>query len=208
MRALGPEGSVRWLGWSSLALGAWTLLGCGPTGPEENLQKVQAELNAEERRARSAQIRDAAAEAGLDNALLLGGIASAETGMAHCWSEATWACQGPNSVDCGGGPVIAGAADGPCSAQQGGLGIFQFDAGTYAQTLNREGDRILTVAGNVQAGIDFVASMVTRSVYIDGVGTRDEAVAWMNQVRAYNELWTPWIQTVTHYYNACVPGSC
>src|SRR5687768_15371074 len=105
MRALGSAGIDPWLRWSALALSAWPLLACAPTGPEESLQKVQAELTAEQRRARSAQIRDAAAEAGLDNSLLLGGIASAETGMAHCWSEATWACQGPNSSDCGGGPV-------------------------------------------------------------------------------------------------------
>src|SRR5262245_43596584 len=72
-------------------------------------------------------IRQAAAARGLRNGYLLAGIANDETGLAQCWSEATWACQGPSSPDCGGGPVIAGAADGPCLQQQGGLGMFQFD---------------------------------------------------------------------------------
>ena len=72
---------------------------------------------------------------GPDNAALLAGIGEVETNFAHCWSEATWACQGPASASCGGGPVIAGASDGPCSAQQGGLGMFQFDSGTFSQTL-------------------------------------------------------------------------
>ena len=35
-----------------------------------------------------------------------------------------------------GGPIIAGGADGPCADMQGGLGMFQFDAGTYQQTVD------------------------------------------------------------------------
>jgi hypothetical protein len=187
---------------------SWLISSCSGAQPDENPSSLTSNLNQSERRKRAGQIRDAAAEAGLNNALLLGGIASAETGMAQCWSEATWACQGPSSADCDGGPVIAGAADGPCSIRQGGLGIFQFDAGTFDQTLAREGERILSIAGNVQAGIDFVAAMVVRSKYIEDVDTREQALGWMNRVRAYNDLWVPWIQTVTHYYNGCVPGSC
>jgi len=86
--------------------------------------------------------------------------------------------------------------------------MFQFDAGTYAQTLDREGEAILNVAGNVQAAVDFVVSMVRRSRYIEGVDTEEEALAWMNEVRPWNDLFHPWIQTVTHYYNGCVPGRC
>jgi len=104
--------------------------------------------------------------------------------------------------------VIAGSADGPCADEQGGLGMFQFDAGTYAETLAREGEGILSVAGNVAAAVSFVVRMVKRSRYIDGVDTDEEALAWMNEVRTTNELFRPWIQTVTHYYNGCVPGSC
>jgi hypothetical protein len=169
---------------------------------------VTADLTAAERRVRLTQIRDAAAARGLTNGVLLAGIAHNETGLAHCWSEATWACQGPDSVDCGGGPVIAGAGDGPCADRQGGLGMFQFDAGTYDQTLMREGDRILTIAGNVEAAIDFTIAMVIRSVYIDGVDTREQALAWMNSVVVRGAGHMEWIQTVTHYYNGCTPTGC
>ena len=180
---------------------------CGCVAEPLSIAGVQSELSASERRTRAEVIRDAAQRRGLMNGLLLAGIASAETGLAHCWSEATWACQGPHSADCGG-PVIAGSADGPCADEQGGLGMFQFDGGTYDQTLEREGDRILSIAGNVDAAVDFVVSMVRRSTYIDGVDTVEEALNWMNEVRPWNELFHPWIQTVTHYYNGCIPGRC
>ncbi|MCA9614322.1 MAG: hypothetical protein KC586_16315, partial [Myxococcales bacterium] len=89
---------------------------------------MQSLLTAAQRRVRAGEIRDAAAANGITQGWLLAGIADAETRMSHCWSELTWACQGPNSSDCGGGPVVAGAGDGPCSLRQGGLGMFQFDA--------------------------------------------------------------------------------
>ena len=112
----------------------------------EPLGSVGIDLTKDQRIARYKKMKAAAAAKGVpNNAYLLAGIAYAETGLAHCWSEATWACKGPNSSDCGGGPVIAGAGDGPCSAQQGGLGMFQFDAGTYSQTLKAYGSDVLTV---------------------------------------------------------------
>jgi MYXO-CTERM domain-containing protein len=87
--------------------------------------------------------------------------------------------------------------------------MFQFDAGTFDDTLAREGSRILSIAGNTQAGVDFVAAMVVRSAYVDGVSNRAEAIAWMNTVRIGNAQWDPWIRTVTHYYNGCAPSySC
>ena len=199
--------SHRWL-LLALALAVPSLVvGCAPR-EDDDLAFLESRLTAFERRARLTQIRDAAAANGLTNGVILAGIAQAETGLAHCWSEATWACMGPNSSDCGGGPVIAGAGDGPCSLMQGGLGMFQFDGGTFDQTLAREGDRILLIAGNVQAAIDFTVAMVIRSRYIAGVDTREQALAWMNSVRVRGANETEWIQTVTHYYNGCVPGSC
>src|SRR5688572_22814256 len=68
-------------------------------------------LTAAQRRARAAQIRDAAFANGMTEGYLLAGIADSETSMSHCWSELTWACMGPHSADCGG-PVVAGAGDG------------------------------------------------------------------------------------------------
>jgi hypothetical protein len=115
---------------------------------------LAAHLSTSAKLPRYAGIRDAARADGMSNAYLLAGIANDETGLAMCWSEATWACQGPSSPDCGGGPVIAGAADGPCSAEQGGLGMFQFDAGTFADTLAKYGGDVLTVAGQTTHAID------------------------------------------------------
>lgn len=191
---------------ASPLVSALALAGCAQEG--RPLAVAEADLTAAERMVRLTQIRDAAAAAGLTNGVLLAGIAQSETGLAHCWSEATWACQGPASADCGGGPVIAGAGDGPCADMQGGLGMFQFDAGTYDMTLAREGTRILSIAGNVEAAIDFTTAMVIRSVYVDGVDTREQAIAWMNTVVVGGTNHMQWIQTVTHYYNGCVPGSC
>ncbi len=195
---------------------AWAMAGCiaepideGDLGESEEVGAVVSSLTAAQRRTRAGQIRDAAAANGMTNGWMLAGIADAETNMSHCWSELTWACQGPDSADCGGGPVVAGAGDGPCSLRQGGLGMFQFDAGTFDDTLRREGDRILSIAGNVAAAVDFVVAMVIRSAYVSGVDNREQAIEWMNGVRTDNARFDPWIKTVTHYYNGCAPSySC
>ena len=192
------------------ALGASGCLGSpGDALVDDDVGMSQSLLSAAQRRTRAAQIRDAATANGITQGWLLAGIADSETGMSQCWSELTWACQGPASADCGGGPVVAGAGDGACSLRQGGLGMFQFDAGTYDDTLRREGNRILSIAGNVAAGVDFVIAMVIRSAHISGVDNRAQAIDWINGVRIGNGRWDAWITTVTHYYNGCAPGySC
>jgi hypothetical protein len=197
----------------SLVLALFPLSACAPEPPEplamDEVVMSSYALTGSERRTRAGQIRDAAFDNGMTQGWLLAGIADAETNMSHCWSELTWACMGPASADCGGGPVVAGAGDGPCSLRQGGLGMFQFDAGTFDDTLRREGDRILSIAGNTAAAVDFVVAMVIRSAYVDGVGDRAQAIEWMNGVRVGNGRWDPWIRTVTHYYNGCAPSySC
>ncbi|MCB9594480.1 MAG: hypothetical protein H6719_17235 [Sandaracinaceae bacterium] len=183
------------------------LAGCLAPAELSDVAATESNLTAAQRRVRAGQIRDAAAANGITQGWLLAGIADAETSMSHCWSELTWACQGPNSPDCGGGPVVAGAGDGPCSLRQGGLGMFQFDAGTFDDTLRREGDRVLLIAGNVAAAVDFVVAMVIRSTYVPGVDNRDQAIAWINGVRIGNGQWDAWIRTVTHYYNGCTPSA-
>ncbi len=190
-------------------------LGCvnavGPEGPSESFtaaDQAPSELTRSERRERAGQIRDASAANGIRTGWLLAGIADAETQMSHCWRELTWACQGPYSADCGG-PVVAGAGDGPCAIREGGLGMFQFDAGTFEDTLRREGNRVLSIAGNVAAAVDFVVNMVINSRYIAGVSNRAQAIDWLNGVTPDNSRFTPWVQTVTHYYNGCQPSfSC
>lgn len=183
----------------------------GPEGPPESFtaaDRAPSELTRSERRQRAGQIRDASAANGIRTGWLLAGIADAETQMSHCWRELTWACQGPYSADCGG-PVVAGAGDGPCAIREGGLGMFQFDAGTFDDTLRREGNRVLSIAGNVAAAVDFVVNMVINSRYIAGVSNRAQALDWLNGVTPDNSRFTPWVQTVTHYYNGCQPSfSC
>ena len=159
---------------------------------------------------RYTQIRDAASARGVRNAYLLAGIANTETNLAHCWSEATWACKGPGSPDCGGGPVIAGAADGPCSIRQGGLGMFQFDAGTFDDTLNRYGASVLTIDGQIGHAINYVTNMVKISAYTTNAETDAKARAWINNFDPNNAaLRDQWIKTVLRYYNGCQPSwSC
>ena len=168
------------------------------------------QLSTSSKQPRYAAIRDAAAARGMTNAYLLAGIANDETGLAMCWSEATWACQGPSSPDCGGGPVIAGAADGPCSDQQGGLGMFQFDAGTFTDTINHYSSDVLTVAGQTSHAIDYATWMVKVSAYTTDAETDDKARAWINRFDPNNAaLVDQWISTVVRYYNGCQPSwSC
>ncbi len=168
------------------------------------------DLSAAAKVVRYTRIRDAAAARGLGNAYLLAGIANDETNLAMCWSEATWACQGPSSPDCGGGPVIAGSSDGPCSDQQGGLGMFQFDAGTYADTIDHYGEDVLTIDGQVAHAIDYATHMVKISAYTTGAETDAKARAWIVRFDPNNAtLRDQWIRTVVRYYNGCQPGwSC
>ena len=174
---------------------------------EPTLSTETAELTAEVRHERFALIRDAAAEMGLYNAALVAGIAISETNLAHCQSEATYACQGPASPSCGGGPIIAGAADGPCGDMQGGLGMFQFDAGTYADTLASYGDSILTIEGNAAQAVSFVADRVQQSV----MGADDwlGAVGWMNGVvmDAADPTMEAWASFIVCRYNGCCSTS-
>lgn len=160
--------------------------------------------------ARYAAIRDAAAARGFERGYLLAGIANTETNLAHCWSEATWACQGPASSACGGGPVIAGSADGPCSIRQGGLGMFQFDAGTFEQTLSRYGQDVLTIDGQIDHAIAFVTNMVKISAYTTNAETDAKARAWLDNFDPNNAASRDqWIETVLRYYNGCQPSwSC
>ncbi|MBA3453855.1 MAG: hypothetical protein H0T42_12240, partial [Deltaproteobacteria bacterium] len=160
-------------------------------------------LTAAQRRARAELIRDTAASAGMTNAALLAGIGEVETTFAHCWSEATWACKGPSSSSCAGGPVIAGASDGACSLQQGGLGMFQFDAGTHTQTVATYGPDIVTMQGNVNAVIPFIVTRAIESVA--GVNTEAEAMAWMNSITIANgnAQYEDWLYFIAWRYNGC-----
>jgi len=136
---------------------------------------------------------------------ILAGIANAETGLTHCWADATWSCQGPSSSSCRGGAIVAGAGDGPCWKRQGGLGLFQLDGGTYAQTLHREGSNILTLAGNIDAGIDFIIRMVKTAKRLR---SDQAAIEWINGISVGGSRYFEWIDIVVEYYNGCRRNSC
>lgn len=184
---------------------------CALDGPSEPFDGDQdddgagssLDLTGTTRRARAAAIRDVAAAAGLTNGVLLGGIAQVESALVHCWSEAKWACQGPHSASCNG-PVIAGAADGPCEARQGGLGMFQFDGGDHDQTLARDGACILELDGNIAHAVDFVVGITLRE--LPELRTREAALAWMNAipVRADDPTFARWTALLACRYN----GAC
>jgi hypothetical protein len=186
-------------GWVLAPLVSILMSGCA-SDADVDVESEQLGLTGPARRTRSAAIRDVAASRGLTNGVLLAGIAQVETGLSHCWSEATWACQGPHSAFCGG-PVIAGASDGPCSAQQGGLGMFQFDAGTYSQTLARDGSGILQLDGNISRAVDFVTNIVRQE--IPGAGTTALAIAWMNSIpiASGNQRFEQWTALLACRYN-------
>ena len=102
-----------------------------PQGADESTARQDSSLTNEQKRAVSDHIKSVSAGHGVTNALLFAGVPNHESGLVQCWKDATWACQGPHSSYCGG-PVIAGSGDGPCSHKQGGLGMYQLDAGTYS----------------------------------------------------------------------------
>lgn len=183
--------------------------GCEPPADDDS-GFGESNLTRAQKAPRYALIRDSARARGIYNGFLFAGIANTETGLAHCWSEATWACQGPSSPDCNGGPVIAGAADGPCSIQQGGLGMFQFDAGTFGDTLGKYGQSVLTIDGQMGAAVDYVVDMVKISAYTTNAETDAKARLWLNNFDVNNPtLRDQWIRTVLRYYNGCQPSwSC
>ncbi len=179
--------------------------------PNEQSEDLQESLTAAEKEPRYERIRDALRTRGVKKSgYLFAGIANSETGLVMCWSEATWACKGPVSADCGGGPVIAGSGDGPCSLKEGGLGLFQFDAGTFNQTLAAYGSDVLTIDGQMGHAVDYVVGMVRDSIYTTNAETDAKALAWLDAFDPSDPvLRDQWIKTVVRYYNGCQPNwSC
>jgi hypothetical protein len=164
-------------------------------------------VSVEMRHARFTVIRDTAARMGVHNAALLAGIAISETHVAHCQSEASYSCPGPASPACAGAPIIAGAGDGSCSLMQGGLGMFQFDAGTYADTLTTYGPRILTIAGNAEQAVSFVIDKVMMDV--PGVQDWTTAATWLDGVPLARgqPAMEQWAHLLACRYNGCCSQS-
>lgn len=186
------------------ALAACLALGAACAEPVEST--AEQGLTAAVRRERATLIRDSAAEMGMYNAALLGGIAISETNLAHCFSEASFGCPGPDSPSCNG-PILAGGADGPCPDMQGGLGMFQFDAGTYAQTVATYGASVLTVEGNTAQAVNFVETRLVQDITgVDGWAT---AMDYLNQVPLIpgNPKTEEWSHFLACRYNGCCTTS-
>jgi len=197
---------------SSKALGrpfAWltacSLVACAPGTDEASDESVADRADAVSTQARCDLIKQAAAERGVHNALLVAAVAKQKSGLAQCWSEATWHCAGPHSPDCGG-PVLAGSGDGPCSAQQGGIGMFQLDAGTVWQTLGVHGDGILSVAGNTKAGADFIVAKVFVCPNTPDFASHADAAAWINGAVPGSADFETFLTAMAWCYNGCAPS--
>jgi hypothetical protein len=165
----------------------------------------------------------------IHNPLIFAGIAYAESKMAHCYSEyyyqvETNVCPGPASPDCGGGAVTAGYWDNwngsyyDCNIQQGGLSMWQFDEGTYSQTLNKwsttgywnsQPRDILRVTGSIQAAIDFVLFKAWYSPYTPYFPSYQAMYDWINGIRPVsgNGDYETWLGFLANSYNGQTWGS-
>src|SRR5687767_8897556 len=94
----------------SIALSSVSFVACtGQIGDvPEPVNELDSTLALPQKQLRSDQIKAAAASKGITNALLVAGIAHHESGLAQCYSEASFHCPGPWSSDCGG-PALAGS---------------------------------------------------------------------------------------------------
>ena len=191
---------------ATLAL-AGVLASCAPADP---MGVTVANVSAAVRRQRATAIRDACRARGLTGgALLVAALAQEETQLSFCASEFP-ACSGPASPVCGGRAVLSGGGDGPCNLHQGGLGMFQIDDGTEAQTVAAHGEAVLTLEGNTDVAIDRILDKLIRSTYTHGVTNRQAAIDFLNRTRIDDGAdYTAYVNTVVRYWNGCpMSGSC
>ena len=146
-------------------------------------------------------IRDVALSRDITKGWLLAGIAKVETQLAHCRPRNLY-CAGPVSLDCGGGPVLAGGSDGTC--RQGGIGLFQLDEGTQTQTVKvykNKGINILTVKGNVLGGISHLVTKMKQDGCLSGIETDEQAIAWLNSIELGSASYDEYTGMLAHCYN-------
>jgi hypothetical protein len=198
----------------ALSFTLWALAGCGtdmdlePAAEllEQPPAVIEAQLTSAQHKARCDAVKSRASLKGITNALVYAGVAQHETRMGHCWSEATSACQGPYSSYCGG-PVLAGAFDGPCSYQQGGLGMYQFDSGTYSQTLAEHSSTILTLSGNIDKALSFIINKVRYCPNTPIFNSEAEVITWINNAKPGTASYDTFMSAMAWCYNGCSPGS-
>jgi hypothetical protein len=153
-------------------------------------------------------IQQVAKEEQMPNAaLLVAGLGAHETGLIQCWKDARNYCQGPYSSTCGG-PVLAGGNDGPCSSRQGGLGMFQFDNGTYDQTIQTYGKDLLTETGNVRAAVKLIVTKLRVCPVGPKPATDEEARAWLDTVRVGAPAYGQYLDAMARCYNGAATNTC
>ncbi|MDQ3366583.1 MAG: hypothetical protein M3680_14260 [Myxococcota bacterium] len=155
------------------------------------------------------KIRDVAARRGITNPMLVAGIAYAETNLAHCRADyIVQQCRQssgtPTSASCRGGSVLVGNADPSCD--QGGLGLFQLDAGTQRQTIARYGRRVLEIEGNIDLGITHILEDLWRCSLTPSWGSdRDLALArartWLNNATRGSAAYGTFFMCMSRHYN-------
>lgn len=170
--------------------------------------RIERKVDFEKKRALLTAVQRAAADDGVPNAaLLIAGIGAHETGLAMCYSEARHHCAGPHSSDCGG-PILAGSADGPCSSKQGGLGIFQFDAGNHTQTIAKYGKDILSVAGQLRAGTAVILEKLRLCPMGPRTETPEATKAWLARVKVDTPDYETFLDAMARCYNGAGERSC
>ncbi len=166
-----------------------------------------AGLTFDERRAVASVIRDVALAKGITNAAVLAGVAQQETNLVHCFADAPFHCAGPSSFSCGDA-VLAGSGDGPCNIRQGGLGMYQLDSGTHAQTIAQHGERVLELDGNIDIGIDFILHKVEICQNTPVFGARDDVIAWVNGAVPGTSDFDEFHRAMASCYNGCSVAVC
>jgi hypothetical protein len=205
------------LGLSALSIvtGLVGLLAVGCSPPMENMDEMSDEeltqsfddaLTNAQKKSISDHIKNVAATHGVTNSVLFAGVPNHETGLVQCWKDATWACKGPASDYCGG-PVIAGSGDGPCSQKQGGLGIYQLDAGTYSQTLASYGKDIVELDAQIDEGVDIIISKVWHCPNTPHFDTEAEVIAWINAAKPGTAKYEVFLSAMAYCYNGTPPSS-
>jgi hypothetical protein len=189
-------------------------LGCAPAAsieemsPEEVSASFDDALTNAQKKPVCDHIKTVSAGHGITNPLVFAGVPNHESGLVQCWKDATWACQGPHSSYCGG-PVIAGSGDGPCSQKQGGLGMYQLDAGTYSQTLASYGSDVVELDGQIDEGINTIVQKVWHCPNTPHFDTEAEVVAWINAAKPGTAKYETFLTAMAYCYNGCKPGwSC
>lgn len=140
---------------------------------------------------------------GLTNPLLFAGIAQRETNMAHCVADYyTQKCMQsadiPASLSCRGGSVVIGNADATCD--DGGMGLFQLDAGKQADTIAKYGADVVELEGNIDHGIQHVLDDVVACK----LGTDDATAAtWLNAATHGTPEYDRFFTCVARQYNGC-----